>query len=237
MEKRNYCLYIHISPSRKKYVGITCRKPQKRWNYGKGYVGNDYFMKAIEKYGWNNFDHIILCVGLTREQASELEIEIINMLDTTNRDKGYNLDGGGIKQKRMSEETKHKISDAHRGKFTDAQWEAAIARRGKPGHPHTEETKNHLREVHLGKKMSAESCVKMSIAHKGQIPSNLDQLKEANKARWRKVEQYTMQGEYVATYENIREAGTSNKINEASIGQCCRGKYKHAGGYIWKYVS
>ena len=159
------------------------------------------------------------------------------MLDTTNRDKGYNLDGGGIKRKRMSEETRRKISDAHRGKFTDAQWEAAIARRGKPGHRHTEETKNHLREVHLGKKMSAESCAKMSLAHKGQIPTNLEQLIEANKARRRKVEQYTMQGEYVATFESIRDAGMSNGINEGSIGQCCLGKYKHAGGYIWKYAS
>lgn len=236
MEERNYCLYMHISPSGKKYIGITCRKPKKRWNYGKGYVGNDYFTKAIEKYGWNNFDHIILCVGLTREQASELEIRLIEVYDTTNREKGYNLDGGGIKRKRMSDETKKKIGDAHRGRYTEAQWAATMARAGK-GHPHTEETKRHLSEVHKGKKMSAEACAKMSLAHKGQIPTNLEQLKEANKARWRKVEQYTMQGEYVATFENIRDAGTSNGIDEGSIGQCCRGKYKHAGGYIWKYAS
>ena len=236
MEQRNYCLYMHISPSRKKYIGITCRNPKKRWNYGKGYIGNDYFMKAIEKYGWDNFDHIILCTGLTREEASMLEVKLIEAYDTTNRDKGYNLDGGGFKNKKMSEESRRKIGDAHRGRFTEAQWEAAKARRGKKGHPHTEETKQRLREFHLGKKMSAEACAKMSEAHKGKRPSdaNLEILRRSN---MKPVKQYDLEGNFIQTYESIRDAAKQNGLSEACLGQCCRGKYKQSGGYKWEYAS
>ena len=234
--ERKYCVYMHISPSGKKYIGITCRKPQKRWNYGKGYVDNDYFYKAIQKYGWSNFDHIILCTGLTREEASLLEIILIEKHDTTNRDKGYNLDGGGIKRKVMSEETKRKIGDAHRGKYTDAQWAATKARMGK-GHPHTEETKRHLSEVHTGKKMSKESCLKMSISRKGKMPSNLEQLLEMNRKKRRAVEQYTLNGEYVKTYGSLTLAAEATGIKVTGIGACCRGRYSNSGGYIWKYAS
>lgn len=236
MEDRKYCLYMHISPSGKKYIGITCRKPQKRWNYGKGYVDNDYFSKAIEKYGWDNFDHIILCDGLTRHGASELEKRFIELYNTTNRDEGYNIDGGGIKRKIMSDETKRKIGDAHRGRYTEAQWAATRARMGK-GHPHTEETKRHLSEVNKGKKMSAEACAKMSASHLGKKPTNLEKLKEANKLRWRKVEQYSLDGKYIATFDSIRDAAKSNGLNEGCVGQCCRGKYLQSGGFVWKYAS
>ena len=32
-----YTVYKHISPSGKVYIGITKRKPEYRWNKGKGY--------------------------------------------------------------------------------------------------------------------------------------------------------------------------------------------------------
>ena len=34
---------------------------------------------------------------------------------------------------------------------------------------------------------------------------------------------------------NISEAGRKNNITISSISLCCNGKYKKAGGYIWKY--
>lgn len=34
---KSYTVYKHTSPSGKVYIGITCRKPEYRWNHGKGY--------------------------------------------------------------------------------------------------------------------------------------------------------------------------------------------------------
>ena len=47
----NFCVYMHISPNNKRYIGLTSRKPEHRWNNGKGYKGNSYFTNAINKYG------------------------------------------------------------------------------------------------------------------------------------------------------------------------------------------
>ena len=70
MEERNYKLYVHISPSGKRYYGITCKKNvQDRWLNGKGYGGNKQYTNAINKYSWENFEHIVLFKNLTKEEA------------------------------------------------------------------------------------------------------------------------------------------------------------------------
>lgn len=51
-----------------------------------------------------------------------------------------------------------------------------------------------------------------------------------------KVDQYSLEGEYIKTYNSIREAAKDNKIiNPSQISGVCFGKYKTAGGYIWKF--
>ena len=85
-----YTVYIHESPSGKKYVGITSDSVKSRWDYGWGYQNNPYFWNAIQKYGWNNIKHEVLFTNLTEAAAKSKEIELIAEMDLTNRDKGYN---------------------------------------------------------------------------------------------------------------------------------------------------
>ena len=94
---RTYCVYLHTNKiNGKKYFGITCLKPEKRWNSGKGYsIKQPRFHNAIQKYGWNNFTHEILFEGLTKDQAMELEIKLIKEHNTTNVAFGYNNTIGG----------------------------------------------------------------------------------------------------------------------------------------------
>ena len=64
----NYKVYIHRNKiNGKVYIGITKQKPENRWRNGKGYKQNIKFYRAIEKYGWNNFEHIVLVDNLTAE--------------------------------------------------------------------------------------------------------------------------------------------------------------------------
>ena len=114
----NYTVYMHISPSGKKYVGITSGKPKHRWSNGKGYKNNGYFMRAIEKYGWDNFEHIIIAKGLSKDEAEWLEIELIRELDLRNSDKGYNYCKGGKVCKGEwipTEEQRKKLSERTKG--------------------------------------------------------------------------------------------------------------------------
>ena len=58
----NYYVYVHTNIiNGKKYVGITCQEPNKRWKNRTGYnprgKGKSKFYSAILKYGWNNFEY------------------------------------------------------------------------------------------------------------------------------------------------------------------------------------
>ena len=43
-------------------------------------------------------------------------------------------------------------------------------------------------------------------------------------------------GELLATFPSTNEAERVTGIYHSSISSCCNGKYKSAGGYIWKYA-
>ena len=50
-----------------------------------------------------------------------------------------------------------------------------------------------------------------------------------------KVEQYDLQGNFIKTWLNSNIAQKKLNIERIHIHECCKGKYKTAGGYIWKY--
>ena len=116
--KNNYYVYKHTSPSEKVYIGITCNSINRRWQNGYGYKRQEYFYRAIKKYGWDNFRHEILFENLTKEEAEQKEVELIQHYKSNQREYGYNIAIGGLVNfgYRLSEETKRKISNAHKGK-------------------------------------------------------------------------------------------------------------------------
>ena len=51
------------------------------------------------------------------------------------------------------------------------------------------------------------------------------------------VGQYTKTGEFIAQFNSISEAGRITGININCISRCCRGNFKTAGKYVWKFIS
>lgn len=151
IENDNYCVYIHTSPSGKRYIGQTCQKPEQRWKNGNGYLNNVYFTRAILKYGWDNFEHEIVASNLTKEEADNFEKLLIKKLNTLNPN-GYNAKDGGSNG-RPSEETREKMSKSMNGK------------------KHSEETRKKLREANLSKHLSEETKIKIRNASKGRCHS------------------------------------------------------------------
>ena len=96
-KEKKYCVYKHTNKfNGKVYIGITSQSPKKRWQNGLGYTGNEYFYRAILKYGWDDgFSHEIIVDRLSKDQACAIEIELIKAYDSTNPDKGYNFSTGG----------------------------------------------------------------------------------------------------------------------------------------------
>ena len=52
-----------------------------------------------------------------------------------------------------------------------------------------------------------------------------------------KVEQYTLDGEYIQTFDSAKKASEKLGINHSNICSCCRDERKTAGGYKWSYTS
>ena len=208
----NYTVYMHVSPSNKRYIGITSQKPKQRWKNGTGYKGQ-VFYNAIEKYGWNNIEHIIVAQGLSEEEAKWLEIELISVWDTTNSNKGYNVTNGGddgghlvgeknpMYNKHHSQETKDKISKTRTGKYTKED-------NGFYGKTHSKEQKEKWSKERKGKYIGSKSpkAVKIRCIETGQI------------------------------FGCAKEAGESVGVARTSITSAINRGTK-TGGYHWERIS
>lgn len=115
---RQWTVYIHTNKlNGKKYIGITSkRNPAHRWNGGRGYQANPHFYAAIQKYGWDGFEHTIIASNLTSEAAKSMEQTLIAKYHTQDTAYGYNMTAGGDGSCgcHPSEETRRKLSTARR---------------------------------------------------------------------------------------------------------------------------
>lgn len=153
---KEYTIYKHTNKMNGKvYIGQTCLPVNERWKKGEGYKGCDYFYHAIQKYGWDNFEHEIIASNLTKEEADEMEAALIIELDTRNHEKGYNLKGGGSHGS-YSLESRQKISDSLKGRKLSEEHKRKIGEAG-VGRTHSEETK---RKIALGRAVSV-YCVEL----------------------------------------------------------------------------
>ena len=113
----------------KVYVGITRQKLSQRFRNGKGYLNNEYFNNAIQKYGWDKgFEHIVLFKNKNKEEAEKLEILFINILLSNNRTYGYNIESGGNSTGKMAKKSKKKISKANLGRIVSDEVKLKIGK-------------------------------------------------------------------------------------------------------------
>lgn len=196
----DYYVYMHTSPSGKKYIGVT-QNYNKRWRNGLGYYKNKYFYNAIQKYGWENFKHEILFSGLTKEEAEQKEIELIAYYNSNKKEYGYNHAQGGLVNRgyKLSKETRFKLSESHKGlpshnKGKRITYEQNIRlQKGREsyfeqyGHPflgkhHTEETKEKISNANKGKSKNSGK----DNPHYGKNLSELHRQKISNSMSGRK---------------------------------------------------
>ena len=202
---KKWCVYKHVSPSGKVYIGITS-DIKRRWEcHGRAYKACKKFYNAIKKYGWDNLTHEILYDNLERTQANVLEIGLIRFYK--NKNISYNLSNGGDGTSgiKMSEANRKRISELHKGNKYSL------------GRIQSKEEREKRRISNLGKKRSIETIKKLSDSSK------------------KKVYRYSLDGKYIDEYDSALDAQNILGINRAKIGACCLFKRKSAGGYIWRF--
>ena len=135
-----YTVYIHVNKANgKRYVGITSQPVERRWREGFGYKRNHHFFRAIEKYGWDNFEHVVVEKNISLEKAAALEKTLIKKFKTTDKNFGYNKSTGGEASAKgnkfnLTDEQKKRQSQSLTGKPKSEAHKRALseARRGKP---------------------------------------------------------------------------------------------------------
>lgn len=232
-----YTVYVLTCKANgKKYVGMTSRRPEIRWNNGKGY-SHQAIYPDILKYGWDSFDKEIIAKGLGEQEAALLERELIDKHDTISEKHGYNKSMGGeiIEGFHFTEERKKKLALSKMGERNPNY--------GKPG-------------TMAGKKHSAEARKKIVEARKEQMrdPIIRERLKNgAAKAR-AKIEWTPEKRERqkaaarralskkclcVTTGEMFRSATEAAKKIGTTVGcvaRACRGERPTVLGLEFKYI-
>lgn len=125
----SYKIYIHKNKiNGKVYIGQTSAdNVKRRFKGGYGYKSSPHFYNAIQEYGWENFDHLILEEGLTSEQADKREKFWIKAFDALNPKKGYNLrPGGKTKPSKESHSPGKKVICKETGQIFNSLVEAAV---------------------------------------------------------------------------------------------------------------
>ena len=224
---KNYYIYKHTNKiNGKVYIGQTCQKPEYRWNNGEGYKRQAYFYSAIQKYGWNNFEHIILKGDLTLKEANYWEEYYIKQYNSTNKQYGYNISFGGDNRK-LSEETKKKISMANKGHLVSEETRQKIsnANKGKvsfrKGTNLTESHRRNISEAKKGYNFSKEHLENLRSSH--QTNKFKNKMREKNGKRVQCIETGNI-------FHSFQEAAQwAGLTSGTGISDYFRGKQKSAG--------
>lgn len=254
----NYKIYCHITPSGKKYIGITKQNLQERFGKnGEKYRKCTAFWKAIEKYGWDNIKHEIIDNAFSLEEANEKEKFYINHYKTHDKKYGYNctIGGDGVSGWKPTEEQKLKNSNSKKEMWKNPQTREQLTKERKL-RGNSKQEKERLLEMCQSNWSNPEIRCKLEN-HLRQI-SNDEVCKEkrkiAMKKIWRENPERFMKnrkyksGEqhfaskkilcvetnivYISGIDAMNKTGISNK----SISAVLNGKTKTAGGYHWEFI-
>jgi len=215
----------------KVYIGQTIakfsvRKSQHIYDAKNG--SNVHFHLALRKYKSENFLWEIICDCVSIEECNEKEKYFISFYQSTDREKGYNLDFGG-KNSERSEETKNKIKLSKQNISEETKDKIRKANTGKKL---SEETKSKLRVANLGKKLSEETIEKLK-SNNCKYWKDKKLSAESIAKRTLKRNKRIICNETNEIFESIKEA--SEKLKISHISEHLKGKIKKIKNYTFKY--
>lgn len=256
------CIYIHRNKINNKiYVGKT-KNIKERWSRnGERYSGCSYFYSAIQKYGWNNFEHIVIEENIDNQHIDEREQYWIQYYNSNNKEYGYNLttggDGGELNletRKKMSQSRKNYLDKSNIKKpviclETGEIFSSAHEIEKEKGILHTQinacclHYKSsytaqgfhwvYLEEMPDWSKEIAIQKIQEIESLRGGTPLEKEKAYIARvSARGKQVYCITNN----TTYLSVREAGRALNIDSSSISRVCLGKQKSTKGYKFRFL-
>lgn len=211
----NWKVYIHKFPNKKVYIGITDRPVKTRWGVnGCGYNQQPVMWNAIQKYGWDNIEHIILFDNLSQEEASKKEKELIKEYNSQiHNGHGYNIQDGGFGGSIYNRDEVLELWD----KGYNAKKIAEIME------CNIKTICNILTELNIDE---------TARKKRQQQASGLATKQSCGK----KVNQFTLDKKFIQTYDSLGDAARAIGVATCYyIALACKGEMSKANGYLWQY--
>lgn len=205
-----YCITCVVNG--KKYIGST-KNIYRRINLHKSHLNhndlkhnNQYFINDWNEFGCDNFEYYVL--EYTNENLKDKETYYIELYDTINRDKGYNLrrDKTGIGMI-VLDETRQKYSEAGKRRYSNPEERKKISDFFTKFWKENEDVKQKM----------------------------LDKVSKQNTKYH--IIQTTKDGEFVKKWETVRDILKENPTYKRhNIYAVCSGEKKSMYGFKWTKV-
>lgn len=197
------------------YIGGSTNLKHRNRDHFKPYrinrLGHLPIYRAMLEHGRENFEFEVI-ERTTEEDLNAREEYYINKYNTV--EGGYNV-----------VRTAHNMSDEEYVKGTHGEF-------------FTKWNKKQWQDEDYKQKMSKQSSEvqKERLKDPEYLAEKSKQLKKYTDSIKKPVQQYDKQGNLIATFNGLREAGRQTGIQSSSIGKVANGKRKTAGGFVWKYL-
>jgi hypothetical protein len=248
MERKNFYAYLLIDSSTNQpfYAGKGTNRRMYEHYRVRNRLKNPLLKNKILQMVRDNvpitYDKVL--INVNEQQAFQKEIELVNMYGRKIDRTGTlcNLtEGGEGSSISWTEEKKQAKSKAMKGS------RGYLPIRSKPVSQYTLEgehitdytsakvasdvvpgaNRSYITQVCRGKRKSAGGFI---WVYKGNpVPVYTKQY-------YRPVEQYSLTGKLLQTFQSLTHAQTTTGVELHNISEACRGNSKTAGGFIWKYA-
>jgi len=215
----------------KKYVGVTKRPPNKRWQAHRRAIAVDAtrpLYRAMHKHGIASFAFEVIASALTPSSLCELErILVAQHGSFWQLGRGYNLTLGGDGQlgREHTAQTRAKMSATRTGKAFSQAHRAAMAA-GKIGKKSSAQTRARISEAKAGRPMSPNTRAALAQANTGRrkTTEEIEKLRKSKEFQRRPI--LTPAGRF----ESVMAAACAHEISE------CGASYRAARGIFgWKF--
>tara|TARA_R110000868_G_C10653520_1_gene745186 strand:+ start:89 stop:766 length:678 start_codon:yes stop_codon:yes gene_type:complete len=211
----------------KKYIGMDTKNNPK-------YLGSgNLIIKAIKKYGRENFKKEILEVCFTIDELEKKETYWIKHFDALNDEKFYNL---ADVRKRGKNPFENKTTEELKIIFNKIKSKERNEKIGKANSkPKPKGFGEKISKIHTGMKKTEEAKLKQSAKIKGRISPNKGKTwtLEQKYKLGRPILQFDKDGNFIKEWPTTQEAKKELKIK--GITECLKNRAKTSGGYVWKY--
>lgn len=252
-------VYKRTCPNGKVYIGITKRTLEERM--GAGYQNNRAFALDIIKYGKDKIVSEVLEEHENYDTAIERELYYIQLY----KEVCYNKIGNTKRQYSSTtvaaQSIVHSTTSTESHTQSPQRKEHIVPLTTKPQDRHTCPISVYdLKGNYITTYPTAKIAAQELKINNGDIISCCKGVKADGKAKYqvkgyvfryavdklenypdvpvacKKVEQYTLDGEYIRTFNSLKEAWLHTGATIGAIGLVCKGLLKSSGGYVWKYI-